>query len=275
MVMIMAEASLSASGEDPFLEVKAISRVLSSEATRGSDGLEETFQNSPSATQFLRTLSIPRTDQTKAHVRQRAVQPGETKKHLIGELPGGRPRSATCVCQVQGSVPVPVRTPQRTPHKSPRKSLLKSKGEGLEFNCSCKRHGERYQQGNWSGEEWESNSFATKKAGACKCVAGAVVDCTAVCCCPLSLLHLLALACIKLPSIVVIRVLRKAKTKLRKKQKCQEANEHNIGPTTPFTPSLSCQESTSDVSWAPDSGFGDHRMWQEYFGGEEISLADH
>lgn len=37
MVLIVAEASLSAGGQDPFLEVKAISRVLSSEATCGLD----------------------------------------------------------------------------------------------------------------------------------------------------------------------------------------------------------------------------------------------
>jgi hypothetical protein len=40
----MAEgSSSSASGEDPFLEVKAISRVLSSEATRGPDWTEVSF----------------------------------------------------------------------------------------------------------------------------------------------------------------------------------------------------------------------------------------
>ena len=49
--MIMAEGSSSSSGDDPFLEVKAISRVLSSEATRGPDWHEVSFGASvPSGT---------------------------------------------------------------------------------------------------------------------------------------------------------------------------------------------------------------------------------
>lgn len=40
---IMAGGSASSSSEDPFLEVKAISRVLSSEVTRGPDWTEVGF----------------------------------------------------------------------------------------------------------------------------------------------------------------------------------------------------------------------------------------
>lgn len=40
---MMAEGSSSSSGEDPFLEVKAISRVLSSEATRRPEWDEVRF----------------------------------------------------------------------------------------------------------------------------------------------------------------------------------------------------------------------------------------
>lgn len=212
--------------------------------------------------QFLHTLSTPKTDQARTHVRHRSVQHSDSKKHLIADTPGSRPKSFISQGSVSGSA-------------KPAKSPSKPKGEGTEFNCSCKREGDRWQQGQWSGEEWETKSFTTKKAGMCKCMAGAAADCTAVCCCPLSLLHLLALACIKLPSIVVIRNFRKAKSKFRKKQKCNEVNEDDVGPTTPFTPSLSCRESMGDVSWAPSSGFADPRVWQEYFGADSLDRADH
>lgn len=210
--------------------------------------MQESFENEVTAGQFLHTLSTPKTDQT---IRHRSVQLSDSKKHLIGETAGSRPKSVT----TQGSV---------------------SKKPGTDFNCSCREKGDRWQQGQWSGEEWETKSYnTTKKAGMCKCMAGAAADCTAVCCCPLSLLHLLALACIKLPSIVVIRNFRKAKSKFRKKQKCNEVNEDDVGPTTPFTPSLSCRESMGDVSWAPASGFADPRVWQEYFGADVLDHADH
>lgn len=265
----MAErSSSSASGEDPFLEVKAISRVLSSEATRGPDWTEEiSFQNEVRAGQ-LRSLSAPTPNQNRTHVRHRSVQHSDSKKHLIADPPGGRSKSATYVCPLQGSDPGPAK---KSPHKA--------KGGGLDCNCSSKHESGRWgewQQGQWSGEEWDSKHFTTKKAGMCKCVAGAAADCTAVCCCPLSLLHLLALACIKLPSIMVIRTLRKVKSKLRKKQKCQDSvNDDDFGPTIPFTPSLSCKESMSEVPWVPSSGFADSRMWEEYFGTECADLATH
>ncbi|KAG0606700.1 hypothetical protein M758_9G161100 [Ceratodon purpureus] len=264
--LVMAEgSSSSSSGEDPFLEVKAISRVLSSEATRGPDWDEEiSFQNEVRAGQLSRSLSIPKADQPQTHVRHRSVQHSDSKKHLIADPPAGRPKSATFVCPAQGSGPG---SAKKSPHKT----------KGVECNCKHEsgRWGE-WQQGQWSGEEWDPKRF-TKKAGMCKCVAGAAADCTAVCCCPLSLLHLLALACIKLPSIMVIRTLRKVKSKLRKKQKCQDsAMDDDFGPTIPFTPSLSCKESTSEVPWAPSSGFADSRMWEEYFGTEgSIDLASH
>ena len=214
---------------------------------------EISFPNEVKAGQLLRSLSIPRTDQNRTHVRHRSVQHSDSKKHLIADPPGGRPKSAT----------------------GPGSAKSPNKPRGCIEKHESGRWGE-WQQGQWGGEDWEHKRFTTKKAGMCRCVAGAAADCTAVCCCPLSLLHLLALACIKLPSIVVIRVLRKVKAKLRKKQKCQEsANDDDFGPTIPFTPSLSCKESTSEVSWAPSAGFGDSRMWQEYFGTEGIDLASH
>lgn len=227
---------------------------------------EISFQNKVRAGQLSRSLSTPKTDRTRTHVRHRSVQHSDSKKHLIADPPGGRPKSAAYACPGSGSAKT-------------TKSSHKSKGGVVD--CSSCKHGEsgrwgEWQQGQWSGEEWEAKRFTTKKGGICKCVAGAAADCTAVCCCPLSLLHLLALACIKLPSIVAIRTLKKMKSKLRKKHKCQDsANDDDFGPTIPFTPSLSCRESTSEHSWAPSTGFADSRMWQEYFGTEGVDLAIH
>jgi hypothetical protein len=260
--MAMAAGPVSSSGEDPFLEVKAISRVLSSEVPPGPDWIEESFQNEGMAGQFLHSLSTPESELTRAHARHRSVQQSDSKKHLIEESPGSRPKGLTS----QGSVPASAKS---------AKSPNNLKGNVAGFDCSCRREGDRWQQGQWSGEEWETKSFTTKKTGMCRCIAGAAADCTAVCCCPLSLLHLLALACIKLPSVVVIRNFRKAKSKFRKKQKCNEVNEDDVGPTTPFTPSLSCRESMGDVSWAPSSGFADPRVWQEYFGADAPDHVEH
>lgn len=55
--------------------------------------------------------------------------------------------------------------------------------------------------------------------------------------------------------------------------KCNAVNEEDAGPTTPFTPSLSCRETMS--LWAPSSGFADPRMWQEYFGADAHDHVDH
>lgn len=178
------------------------------------------------------------------------VRHGESKRLFIGESVGARPRSTMCVCQLEGTIS----GSSKTPHKISLNSPHKPRGQGMESNYSCGRNGEPYQQGELSGEEWKTNGFYAKRDGVFKCIAGIAADCTAVCCCPLSLLHLLTFACIKLPSIVVIRALRKVKTKLRRKQKCQDANEDDIDPRTPFTPCFSCPESTSDISWAPFSG---------------------
>lgn len=252
----MAEgSSASSGGEDPFLEVKAISRVLSSEATRGPAWDEETsIQNEGRGVQLLRTLSIPEVDPSRTHVRHRPVQHSGFKKHLIADPLATRPKSAT-----YGPSP-----------PSAKKSAQKTKG----VECNCKHESGRWgewPQGQWSGEDFDPKH---KKAGMCKCVAGAAADCTAVCCCPLSLLHLLALACIKLPSVMVIRTLRKVKSKLRKKQKCQDSTmDDDFASTIPFTPSLSCKESTGEVVWEPSSGFADSRMWEEYFGTE--ASVDH
>lgn len=214
------------------------------------------------AGEFVHTLSTPGTDPARTPVRRRSVHQSDSEKYLIEETPSSRSKSGTSPGTVAASA------------KSV-KAGSKLKGEVAGFNCSCRRDGDRWQQGQWSGEEWETKSFTTKKAGMCKCMAGAAADCTAVCCCPLSLLHLLALACIKLPSIVVIRNFRKAKSKFRKKQKCNNLNEDDVGPTTPFTPSLSCRESMGDVSWAPSSGFADPRVWQEHFGADCLDRGDH
>lgn len=233
------------SGEDPFLEVKAISRVLSSEVTVGHDWPEVSFQNEMMDGQFHRT---PRSDQTGTHARHRSVQHSDSKKHLIADTSGNRPKSVTT---------------GPASSKSPIKP-------STDFNSACRFEGNH----QWDDEEWGTTT-TRKKTGMCKCMAGAAADCTAVCCCPLSLLHLLALACIKLPSIVVIRNFRKAKSKFRKKQKCNEVNEDDVGPTTPFTPSLSCRESVGNVSWAPASGFADPRVWSEFFGADAADRADH
>ena len=196
-------------------------------------------------------------EHNRSHVRHRFLQQSESKKHLISQPLGNHAKSAHYIGPIQESVAVPANLA-----KSPKNA----KGNPLDGRNACSHESERWQQGPWSGEEWETERVTTRKAGMCKCMAGAAADCTAVCCCPLSLLHLLALACIKLPSIIVIRTLRKVKTKIRKKRKCQEANENDVGPATPFTPSLSCRESTHEDPWTPSAGFADARMWQEYFG---------
>ncbi|XP_024401948.1 uncharacterized protein [Physcomitrium patens] len=265
----MAEALTSLSGEDPFLEVKAISRIVLSKSTREH---EESYKNEITIGRRFHTLGVPGMDQAKTPVRHRSLQYRNSKKnptaetpssrpttvtnlchsdskHLMSESPGGRPKSATHLHPLQASIPGSAKTA-----KSPRKP----KGEDI-----------------WSSEEWETKSMTTKKTGICKCMAGAAADCTAVCCCPLSLLHLLALAFIKLPSTVAIRTLRKMKSKLRKKQMRQELTDDDMGPITPFTPSLSCGETLDELPWAPSAGFADSRMWQEYFGSEASDFSNH
>ncbi|XP_024392504.1 uncharacterized protein [Physcomitrium patens] len=255
-----------------------------------SSSWEESYKIKTMIAQPLHTPSVTRLDKAKTSDRHRPVQQNDSKKYLIAESLGSRPKTATngfhgdcerssssgnpgvhlkhasCISALQGSSPGDAKA---------TKPSRKFKEEGAVCNCSCKSENDRWQQGQWSDEEWETKRFTTKKAGMCKCIAGAAVDCTAVCCCPLSLLHLLALACIKMPTLVAIRTLRKVKSKLRRKHKFQEFNDDDVGPTTPLTPSLSRRESMSEVTWVPSAGFGDSRMWQEYFGPETVDLAIH
>lgn len=213
-------------------------------------------------------------EQTKTHIRRRSMQQSDSRKNLIVEIPAIHSSSSSKSIQrhVVASSPEGNKLVSRS--TKPSRSLYKCKGETVESNCSCRsrdtsRWHQHHQQGHWSGEEWETEKTGSrnKKSGVCKCLAGTLADCTVVCCCPLSLLHLLALACIKLPSIIVIRTIRKVKVKLKKKRQQQEVRQDDSDRSeTPFTPSLSCRESLEDIPWTSTSSFADPKMWQEYFG---------
>lgn len=206
------------------------------------------------------SVDVSRVNQPMSQARHRSFHQSDSSKHLMAEGPGSHNKSLqrTISGNVKGATP-----------------SYKCRGETIELNCSCKNETERWQQGQWSGEEWDSERFTTKKAGMCKCMAGAAADCTAVCCCPLSLLHLLALACIKLPSIVVIRTLKKVKSKFRRKRKCQVGEEDHGCPTAPFTPSVSYRESLDGEPWTSSAGFADPLMWQECFGADAGGFTQH
>ena len=213
-------------------------------------------------------------EQTKTHIRRRSMQQSDSRKNLIVETPAIHSSSKSIQRHVVSSSPEANKLVSQS--AKPSRSLYKCKGETVESNCSCRSrdtsrwHQHRHhQQGHWSGEEWETEKTGSKnkKSGVCKCLAGTLADCTVVCCCPLSLLHLLALACIKLPSIIVIRTIRKVKAKLKKKRQQQEVRQDDSDRSeTPFTPSLSCRESLEDIPWTSTSSFADPKMWQEYFG---------
>lgn len=59
-----------------------------------------------------------------------------------------------------------------------------------------------------------AHPFGCHNNACCHCVARFSTDCAVICCCPLALLHLLALTFIKLPSIIAWRMIVKLKKRL-------------------------------------------------------------
>lgn len=239
----------------------------------------------PSGDETRHSSDIISMEQMKTHTRRRSMQQSDSRKNLIVETPGihssssSSPSSKSIQHHVVSSSPEGNKLVSWSAKSN--KIVYKCKGETVESNCSCRsrdtrRWHQHHPQGHWSGEDLETEKTGSKnkKSGVCKCLAGTLADCTVVCCCPLSLLHLLALACIKLPSIIVIRTIRKVKVKLKKKRQQQEVWQNDSDRSeTPFTPSLSCRESLEDIPWTSTSSFADPKMWQEYFGADSTGIS--
>ncbi|KAL3688161.1 hypothetical protein R1sor_014470 [Riccia sorocarpa] len=128
----------------------------------------------------------------------------------------------------------------------------------------------RWDSGRWSPDS-NCDSSTSSKGKACHCAAGTTGDIAAVCCCPLSLLCLLALALIKLPTAAVGKVVVKIKRKIslkRKRAVVHEDDNDSVVAASSFPPSRSRSYEEGEVlSWIPALGFGS--MSWDY--GPEIS----
>ncbi|KAL2630248.1 hypothetical protein R1flu_014934 [Riccia fluitans] len=145
----------------------------------------------------------------------------------------------------------------------------------LRSGYSSREHQERpsrWDSGRWSPDSNNYDSSTTSKGKACHCAAGMTGDIAAVCCCPLSLLCLLALALIKLPTVAVGKVVVKIKRRIslkRKRAVVHEDDDDSVAAASSFPPSRSRSYEEGEVlSWVPALGFGSISSW-DY--GAEIS----
>ncbi|XP_021755243.1 uncharacterized protein LOC110720511 [Chenopodium quinoa] len=76
--------------------------------------------------------------------------------------------------------------------------------------------GKRRPRPRFTSEEAGDSSVECSGKQCRSCAAALVADCVAVCCCPLALVSLLALAFVKVPYLVGRRCLRKRKNRKRK-----------------------------------------------------------
>eukprot|EP00246_Nothoceros_aenigmaticus_P013314 TRINITY_DN452_c0_g1_i1.p1 TRINITY_DN452_c0_g1~~TRINITY_DN452_c0_g1_i1.p1 ORF type:complete len:275 (-),score=27.53 TRINITY_DN452_c0_g1_i1:279-1103(-) len=155
-------------------------------------------------------------------------------------------------------------------------SVLCNKEEAAAMNCVC--GGKR---GDWRearfGAGWHDDCEREEPAPACtgrmckvgKCAAGFTADCAAVCCCPLSVLHLLVLGCVKLPSIVVYKGYLGLKAKFRKRRRKTPGYEQEdaLRPRSAIPIDLLSYSEPEPMS-PKAGGFGDHAMWREFFGSD-------
>ncbi|EFJ07458.1 hypothetical protein SELMODRAFT_448455 [Selaginella moellendorffii] len=118
-----------------------------------------------------------------------------------------------------------------------------------------------------------------------RCVAGCAADCTALCCCPLTLFHVVALLVVKVPSTIAAKISRSWKGKKKKaKNRCSpqrklvlrgesESSTSRI-PAAASMPSSPPHLSPSSSPLPPPpsiQGFGQH-FWRE-FGSGHSSFA--
>ena len=153
--------------------------------------------------------------------------------------------------------------------------------DAMAYDCKGEFRPSRWDSGRWtvgsnSFEDGSSSHISRPRGnGACKCAAGLTADVAVVCCCPFALLHLLAIAFIKLPAAVVTRTVGNIKGKFAEKRQRAAVHEEEDDLNTPqssFPPSRArsygAQESQS---WAPVLAFGDQKLWRDYFDSPDVS----
>jgi hypothetical protein len=68
----------------------------------------------------------------------------------------------------------------------------------------------------------------------CKCAAGFTADCAAVCCCPLALLHLAAMALIRLPSAMAWKMIVNLKKEEQRKRQARKKVKEKVKVLAPI-----------------------------------------
>lgn len=118
----------------------------------------------------------------------------------------------------------------------------------------------------------DSPHFQKKRKGCqdnvcCKCAAAFTADCAAVCCCPLALLHLAALAFIRLPTAVAWKMLVNLKNKIYPKRRSTKTSEEDS--PRPNASTWSCGSSPEEGGVDPGAhaaSFDTENLWQHFEG---------
>ncbi|BBN08098.1 hypothetical protein MPTK1_4g08850 [Marchantia polymorpha subsp. ruderalis] len=205
--------------------------------------------------------------QTSTTLANALADSPDSGKHLISpcSLDGGRssdPASPlSCSTQSNSS---PSSSNQGCADAYRRRMKKRCDSQGLNpLSFSCRGSQQQERPSRWDSARWSATSdFGSSSHGkrnACYCAAGVTGDVAAVCCCPFSLLHLLALALIKLPTVAVSKLVRKIKRRIviRRRTAIHEDENDSVVAPSSYPPSRSrSYEEGEAQTWAPTLGFG-------------------
>ncbi|KAJ7554367.1 hypothetical protein O6H91_06G137300 [Diphasiastrum complanatum] len=153
----------------------------------------------------------------------------------------------------------------RKPNKNPAvKSTHQRSNSEEEFSSRSLEGEPQHRQREWQEGSDIRNERASGSARVCKCVAGASVDCAAICCCPFTVLHLLALLLLKLPATAVHKLIADLRKKYRKRKRFKSGS----GIEEPAKPTLSeCNSYQESIKSSKQSSvhLQDQEFLRDYF----------
>eukprot|EP00250_Pteridium_aquilinum_P032844 c478_g1_i1 orf=576-1343(-) len=119
----------------------------------------------------------------------------------------------------------------------------------------------------------DSADFQKKRKGChdnvcCKCAAGFTADCAAVCCCPLALLHLVALTFIRLPTAMAWKMVVRLKNKVyTKRRPAKDREEESPGPKFANSWSYAASPEGMNDPRLHTASFDSQNLWQHFDAG--------
>lgn len=206
-----------------------------------------------------------------------ADSPGGSSKHLISP-------------STTGSSPLSPSSPHSPPFSpfggTATHQRLKKKSHEADMSPMSPDYNGEFRPSRWDSGRWRGGDVSFGECSAstpprgqkvCKCAAVVTADVAVICCCPFSLLHLLAIAFIKIPAAMVVKTVTKLKTKVaarRKRAVAVHEEEDESVQATSCPPSRCRSYDAGELqTWAPALSFGDQKLWKDYFDSPDRSVG--